>query len=457
MTKPFVRFAPSPTGRIHIGNVRTATLNWLYAKKHGGRFMLRLDDTDTVRSTEELAEGIRDDLNWLGLTWDCEEQQSKRTVQYEAAADKLKAAGLLYPCYESEEELARRRKRQLAMHRPPIYDRAALKLTDDERAKLETERGKPHWRFRLPNTAAGQGLVPQPAIVSWPDLIRGDQTVDLGSLSDPVMIRADGSFLYTFTSVVDDIEFAITHIIRGEDHVTNTGVQIALMQALGGTPPAFGHHSLLIGSDGQALSKRLGALSVQSFRDAGLEPMAVLSHAALVGTSDAIEPHRRSEELAVLLDLNKISTAPGRFDLEDLKGLNAKLLHKLPYEDVAQRLGAMGIPGGAAFWDAVKGNLAVLSDAKRWWQVVAGSVAPVIEDAAFNAKAAAVLPPDPWNGDTWGAWTNAVKAATGAKGKALFHPLRLALTGEEAGPELKTLLPLIGRERALARLSGKLG
>ncbi len=295
---PFVRFAPSPTGRIHIGNVRTATLNWLYAKKHGGRFMLRLDDTDVVRSTEELAEGIRDDLNWLGLTWDCEEQQSKRTEKYEAAASKLKAAGLLYPCFESEDELDRRRKRQLAMHRPPIYDRTALKLTADERAKLEAERGKPHWRFRLPNTAAGQGLTPQPTMISWPDLIRGDQNVDLGSLSDPVMIRADGSFLYTFTSVVDDIEFGITHIIRGEDHVTNTGVQIALMEALGGTPPAFGHHSLLIGADGQALSKRLGALSVQSFRDAGLEPMAVLSHAALVGTSDAIEPHRRSEELA---------------------------------------------------------------------------------------------------------------------------------------------------------------
>ena len=455
--KPFVRFAPSPTGRIHIGNVRTATLNWLYAKKHGGRFMLRLDDTDTVRSTEQLAQGIRDDLTWLGLTWDCEEQQSKRTAKYDAAADKLKAAGLLYPCYESEDELDRRRKRQLAMHRPPIYDRTALKLTADERAKLETERGKPHWRFCLPNTAAGQGLVPQPTIVSWPDLIRGDQTVDLGSLSDPVMIRADGSFLYTFTSVVDDIEFGITHIIRGEDHVTNTGVQIALMEALGGTPPAFGHHSLLIGADGQALSKRLGALSVESFRDAGLEPMAVLSHAALVGTSDAIEPHRRSEELAALLDLNKISTAPGRFDLDDLKGLNAKLLHKLPFEDVAARLGAMGISGGVPFWEAVKGNLTVLPNAKHWWQVVSGDIAPVIEDDAFNAKAAAVLPQEPWTGETWGAWTTAVKASTGAKGKALFHPLRLALTGQEAGPELKTLLPLIGRERTLARLSGKPG
>lgn len=276
--------------------------------------------------------------------------------------------------------------------------------------------------------------------------------VDLGSLSDPVLIRADGTFLYTFTSVVDDIEFGITHIIRGEDHVTNTGVQIAIIEALGAEPPAFGHHSLLIGADGQALSKRLGALSVESFRAEGLEPMAVLSHAALVGTSDAIEPHRTREELAALLDLDKISTAPGRFDLEELKGLNAKLLHKLPFEDVAPRLAAMGIGGGAEFWEAVRGNLTLLSDASCWWRVVSGEVKPVVEDAAILAKAADLLPPEPWSQDTWSHWTNAVKAATGAKGKALFHPLRLALTGADQGPELKALLPMIGRTRALARL-----
>lgn len=451
MTKPSVRFAPSPTGRIHIGNVRTATLNWLYARKHGGSFMLRLDDTDLERSTEELAQGIRDDLTWLGLTWDREEQQSKRTVEYEAAADRLKASGDLYPCYETGEELDRRRKRQLSLGRPPIYDRASLKLSADERAKLEAERGAPHWRFKLPNSDGGD-LTPKHKMAVWNDLIRGEQHVDLGSLSDPVLIRADGTFLYTFTSVVDDIEFAITHIIRGEDHVTNTGVQIALFEALGGTPPAFGHHSLLVGADGAALSKRLGALSVQSFRDEGLEPMAVLSHAALVGTSDAIEPHRTREELSALLDLDKISTAPGRFDLEDLKGLNAKLLHKLPYEDVAKQLEAFGITGGAAFWEAVRGNLTLLSDAKLWWRVVSGDIAPVIEDKAFAAKAAGLLPAEPWSGDTWGQWTNAVKEATGAKGKALFHPLRLALTGQEAGPELKVLLPMIGRARVLRRL-----
>ena len=455
--KPILRFAPSPTGRIHIGNVRTATLNWLFALKSGGTFILRLDDTDRERSTEDFAQGIRDDLAWLGFTWDREERQSKRTARYDAAAEKLKAAAILYPCYESEDELDRKRSRQRALGKPPVYDRSGLKLSDGERAKLEAEGRTPHWRFRLPNTSAETGLAPQPTIVSWNDLIRGDQTVDLGSLSDPVLIRADGTYLYTFTSVVDDIEFGMTHIIRGEDHVTNTGVQIAIFEALGSEAPAFGHHSLLIGADGQALSKRLGALSVESFRTAGLEPMAVLSHAALVGTSDAIEPHRDPRALAELLDFGKISTAPGRFDLDELKALNAKLLHKLPYDDVAARLGAMGVGGGAAFWEAVRGNVTVLSDAKTWWQVVDGTIVPVIEDRTILGEAAKVLPAGPWSSATWGEWTNAVKAATGAKGKALFHPLRLALTGAEQGPELKALLPLIGREKVLARLGGNAG
>lgn len=452
-----VRFAPSPTGRIHIGNVRTATLNWLYAQKHGGTFLLRLDDTDRERSTDEFAQAIRDDLTWLGLTWDDEARQSDRTQRYDEVASQLKGSGALYPCFETEEELDRRRKRQLAMHRPPIYDRASLKLTEDEVAAHVAAGRKPHWRFRLPNTDASHGNVPQPTLISWNDLIRGDQSVDLGSLSDPVLIRGDGTYLYTFTSVVDDIDFGITHIVRGEDHVTNTGVQLAIFQELGADGPAFGHHSLLIGADGHALSKRLGALSVQSFRDAGLEPMAVLSHAALVGTSDAIEPHAHVSELAAMFDLGKISTAPGRFDVEDLKTLNAKLLHKLSYDDVAQRLEAKGITGGNAFWEAVRGNLNTFDDALMWWGVVHGAISPVIEDAAFSSKALALLPDEPWSADTWGQWTNAIKTETGAKGKALFHPLRMALTAQESGPDLKTLLPLIGRARAVARLSGAAG
>jgi glutamyl-tRNA synthetase len=452
-----VRFAPSPTGRLHIGNIRTAVLNWLFARKAGGTFMLRLDDTDRERSTEAFAAGIREDLAWLGLKWDREERQSARFARYGEAAETLKQAGRLYPCYESEDDLSRKRKRQLALGRPPIYDRAGLKLTPEERAKLEADGRRPHWRFRLANTGSGRGLEPLPTIVSWDDLIRGDQTVDIGSLSDPVLIRADGTPLYTFTSVVDDIDFAVTHVIRGEDHVTNTGVQIGLFEALSSAPPAFGHHSLLVGADGHALSKRLGTLSVESFRAGGLEPMAILSHAALVGTSDAIEPHLRLDELVDLFDLAKISTAPGRFDVEDLKALNAKLLHKLAYEDVEPRLAAAGIGGGAPFWETVRANIAVLGEAVLWWRVVAGEIDPVIEDAGLTGRAAEVLPPEPWDRGTWALWTAAVAQATGLKGRALFHPLRLALTGLEAGPELKALLPLIGRARAEARLLGRRG
>ena len=451
---PMVRFAPSPTGRIHIGNIRTAVLNYLFARKSGGRFILRLDDTDRERSTEEFAEGIRRDLGWLGFTWDREERQSTRTKQYEEAAEKLRKAGRLYPCYETEDELDRRRKRQLALGRPPIYDRAALKISDADRKKLEAEGRAPHWRFRLANTSPESGNAPQPTIVSWNDHIRGDQTVDVGSLSDPVLIRGDGTHLYTFTSVVDDVDFGITDVIRGEDHVTNTGVQIGLFDALGHAPPAFAHHSLLVGADGHALSKRLGALSIESFREAGLEPMAVLSHAALVGTSDAIEPHAEIGELAAMFDLGKISTAPGRFDIDDLKGLNAKLLHKLAYASVEKRLAGLGVGGGALFWEAVRGNVSILGDAAAWWRIASGTIEPVIEDRGFTTRAAALLPPEPWDHATWGNWTETVKRETGVKGRALFHPLRLALTGRESGPELKVLLPFIGRARAATRLEG---
>jgi glutamyl-tRNA synthetase len=454
---PIVRFAPSPTGRLHIGNIRTALLNWLFAAKAGGMFLLRLDDTDRERSTEDNAEAIRRDLAWLSLAWTREERQSARMDRYAAAAETLKTAGRLYACYETEEELDRKRQRRRARGLPPIYDRAALKLTDAERANLEAEGRKPHWRFRLLNTEPNKPLEPAPTLISWMDLVRGDQSVDIGSLSDPVLIRADGTPLYTFTSVVDDIDFGITHIIRGEDHVTNTGVQVQLFEAFGAAPPQFAHHSLLVGGDGQALSKRLGALSVESFRGMGLEPMAVASHAALVGTSDAIVPRAHLSELVETFDLGKLSRSPGRFDVTELKALNAKLLHHLSYDAVADRLKAAGVPGGREFWEAVRGNLEVFDDVGKWWGVVAGPVTPVVEDAVLAGRAADLLPAEPWDAGTWGVWTDAVKAATGTKGRALFHPLRLALTGEEAGPELKALLPLIGRARAFERLNGRVG
>jgi glutamyl-tRNA synthetase len=439
-----VRFAPSPTGRLHAGNIRTALINELFARKSGGVFILRLDDTDRDRSTKEFAEGIQEDLAWLGLTWAKLVHQSDRFQLYESAVEKLKEMGRLYPAYETPEELELKRKRQLARGKPPVYDRAALDLSDDDKAKYDAEGRKPHWRFLL-----------EPRDVVWDDLVRGQQHVDAASLSDPVLIRADGSYLYTLPSVVDDIDLGVTHVIRGEDHVANTAPQIQLFEALGASPPAFGHHNLLVGADGQALSKRDRSLAIEGMRSEGLEPLAVVSYAATIGTSDPVAPHAHLDELVEAFDFAKLSRAPARFDPHDLRLLNAKLLHALPFEAVSDRLEAMGVSGDAVFWDAVRGNLAVLRDAKLWWDVVSGPIAPIIEDPAFCAAAARLLPPEPWTAETWSAWTSAVKAETGAKGKALFQPLRLALTGESHGPELKQLLPLIGHDRATARLEGR--
>jgi len=439
-----VRFAPSPTGRLHAGNIRTALLNWMFAQQRGGRLLLRLDDTDRERSTDEFADGIREDLTWLGLAWDREVKQSDRFAIYDAAVEKLKASGRLYPAYETQDELELKRKRQLARGRPPVYDRAALKLTDADREKLESAGQTPHWRFKL-----------ETRDVVWNDLIRGEQHVDAASLSDPVLVRADGSYLYTLPSVVDDIDLGITHVVRGEDHVANTAPQIQLFGALGAEPPAFGHHNLLVGPEGQALSKRDRALSIQGMREEGLEPLAVASYSAVIGSSDTVAPHPSLHELVVRFAFGKMSRAPARFDIAELRALNAKLLHALPYEAVAPRLHDMGIKDGEAFWRAVRSNLAVLSDAGAWWLVVKGPLQPVIADAALCEQAAALLPPEPWDKSTWERWAADVKEAASIKGKALFQPLRLALTGREHGPELKLLLPLIGREHALARLEGK--
>jgi glutamyl-tRNA synthetase len=433
-----VRIAPSPTGYLQVGNGRAAVLNALFAKKSGGKFMLRIDDTDDTRSTKEFEDAIIEDYAWLGLKHDLFARQSDRFTFYEAAAEKLKASGRLYPAYETPEELERRRKRQMAMHKPPVYDRAALALTAEDRAKLEADGRKPHWRFKLSH-----------GNVAWNDLIRGHTEIDTATLSDPVLIREDGRFLYTLPSVVDDIEFGITHIIRGEDHVTNTAPQVEIFEALGASAPAFAHFPLFVLAGGEVLSKRLGSLSIRAQREEGIEPMALTSYLAKIGTSDAIEPRLTIEALAADFDFAKIARAPAQFDVAELAALNGKLLHMLPYEAVADR-----ITGGPAFWDAVKPNLTKLADTATWAAVVNGPVTPVIEDVTLAAHAAAILPPEPWDETTWGSWTKAVGAATGAKGRALFHPLREALTGRGDGPELKKLLPLIGRERVLARLAG---
>jgi glutamyl-tRNA synthetase len=434
-----VRFAPSPTGRIHIGNARTAILNWLMSRKENGQFILRYDDTDTARSTQEYADGIATDIAWMGIVPDRVEWQSKRFARYDAVVADMKAKGQLYPCYETADELERRRKRQEARGGLRTYDRAALKLTADERAALEAEGRKPHWRFKL-----------DARVIEWNDLIRGPQHTDLASQSDPVLVREDGTYLYTLPSVIDDIDFGITHVVRGEDHVTNAGVQVAITLALGGMPPIYAHHSLLVGADGKGLSKRIGSLSIASMREQGLEPMAVVSHAALLGTSDNIHPCADIQELVDGFDLTKISRAPGRFDEKDLNQLNAKLLHMLPWEAVKHRLPEQT----EAFWLAVRGNIEKFADTARWAGVIASSAKfPIAaEDIDFIAKARDLLPAEPWDGTTWKTWTDAVKAATDRKGKTLFMPLRMALTGLDHGPELAALLPLIGRQQTLDRM-----
>lgn len=440
-----VRFAPSPTGRLHVGNIYIALHNWLYARKAGGEFLLRLDDTDRERSTEDFANGIKADLEWLGLSWNLFDRQSVRLAIYDAAADKLRAAGRLYPCYESAEELSLKRKVQLGQGKPPIYDRAALKLTDADRAKLEGQGVKAHWRFKL-----------EPRDVTWADLVRGSQHVDETSQSDPVLVRENGSYLYTFTSVVDDIAFGITQVIRGNDHVTNTATQIQIFEALGAKAPAFAHLPLLVDAAGEGLSKRLGSLSIGQMRADGLEPMAINAYLARIGTGDPVAPVRALDELVPGHDLGKFGKSSPRFDPEELKHLNARLLHHLPFEEARKHLAAIGLGDvDAAVWDAARANVEKVEDVAVWQSVVKGPVKPAIADASFAAKAAELLPPEPWNTETWSAWTNAVKAATGRKGKELFMPLRQALTASDHGPELKLLLPLIGRDRAQKRLKGE--
>ncbi|HEY0104229.1 MAG TPA: glutamate--tRNA ligase [Brevundimonas sp.] len=438
-----VRFAPSPTGKLHVGNVRTALVNWMFAKGQGGAFVLRIDDTDLARSTAEFEQGIEDDLTWLGLIWDERYNQSKRFDRYEEAADRLKAAGRLYACYDTAEELDRRRKVQLSRGLPPIYDRAALSLTDAEKTAYEAEGRRPHWRFRLDGRR-----------VAWEDLSRGHAEVDTASMSDPVLIREDGLFLYTLPSVVDDIDMAITHVIRGEDHVTNTGAQIEIFEALGGPVPAFAHMPLLVGEDGQALSKRLGSLSIAEMRDKGYEPIAITSHLGRIGTSDPLEVGESIDALGASFAFSKMGRSPARYDTADLDRLNAQALHGMTYEAARPRLAELDADLGETFWNGVRSNLQKFADVIDMARIVRGPITPEIEDPGFARAALAALP-DTIDETLWPVWTAAVKEATGAKGKALFMPLRRMITGQDHGPDMATLAPLIGRERIVKRLSGE--
>ncbi|MEM1147296.1 MAG: glutamate--tRNA ligase [Pseudomonadota bacterium] len=444
MTKPIVRFAPSPTGNLHVGNVRTALINWLFATRFGGTFILRIDDTDTERSTSAFEQAIRDDLTWLGLNWGDTFKQSERFADYDSAADKLRELGLLYACYETAEELDRQRKLQRARGKPPIYNRAGLTLSDAEKAAFEAEGRKPHWRFKLSG-----------ARVIWQDLVRGEQAIETSSLSDPVLIRADGSYLYTLPSCVDDIHANITHVVRGEDHVTNSGAQIEIFKALGGTAPQMAHTPLLVGADGASLSKRLGSLGMGALRAQGIEPMAICSLLAKLGTSDNVEIGSSLSALAEEFDFAKIGRAPARFDEADLRSLNAALTHALPFNAANERLAAID-PKAAneAFWLLVRENCETVEDAAKFVPVAFGDIVPLIaaDDEAFIATAAQLFPEGDVTADTWGVWTSALKTETGRKGKGLFMPLRKALTGMERGPSVGDMLVFIGHDRALARL-----
>lgn len=436
-----VRFAPSPTGLIHLGNIRAALVNWLFAKQKGGEFILRIDDTDRARSTKENEAAIKADLNWLGLNWDQTFNQSDRFDRYHEVVEKLKADGRLYPCYETAEELDMKRKIQMGRGKPPVYDRAGLSLTDDQKAAYVAEGRTAHWRFKL-NT---------PARIEWHDLIRAAVSIDLESLSDPILIRGDGSYLYTLPSVVDDIDYGITHIVRGEDHVTNSAVQVQIFEALGAKSPKLAHFALLTGKGGEGLSKRSGAMSIGQYRDTkGLEPMSIISLMARVGTSEPIEAFVTPDALIEDFDFGKFGRSTAKLDADDLDTLNAKILHETPYEIMKERVEGLD----EKFWEIVRPNVKTLADIDVWKVIVHGPVVPIIEDAAFLAKAAELLPTGELDGDSWKLWTDAVKAETGTKGKNLFMPLRLAVTGQAQGPEMASVLPLIGHEQILARLTG---
>lgn len=435
------RFAPSPTGRLHVGNIRTALHNWLWARRNGGRFLLRIDDTDAERSAEAHVEAIRADLDWLGLSHDGEARQSERFDLYEARFQALVASGHVYACYETQQELDLKRKVLLGRGLPPVYDRAGLSLTRDAVAAYEAEGRRPHWRFRLDHGRP----------IAWHDLIRGEQRFDPAKLSDPVIRRADGSWLYMLPSAIDDVEMGITHVVRGEDHVSNTAAQVQMFAALGAEPPRFAHEALLVGAEGK-LSKRLGSLGCDAFRDAGIEPVAIAALLARIGTSQPVEPVTDMAPLIGGFDFTHFGRAPAHFDEGELAQLNQKIVHQLDFARVADRL-----PAGmdAAAWDAIRPNLETLAEAADWWAVVTGDLPPPAlpdEDRAYLAEAAAIAAALDWSGDVWHALTGALKDRTGRKGKPLFLPLRRALTGRDHGPDMAALLPLIGKDRTLARL-----
>jgi glutamyl-tRNA synthetase len=445
MVSPLVRFAPSPTGHLHVGNMRTALVNYLFARANQGRFMLRIDDTDDERSDDIFEASIRFDLEWMGMNWDCEDRQSSRLDHYHNGLESLLKSGRAYPCFESQEELSLKRKSQLSAGRPPVYDRSALKLSQDEIESRKAGGEVPHYRFLLNHDTT-----------SWQDMVRGEQSIQMSSLSDPVILRADGRFIYTLASVIDDGDHGITHILRGEDHTTNSAAQIQLFEALGYAVPAMGHFALLAGADGEGLSKRIGSLSIGSLRDEGIEAMAIASLLARIGTSDPVEVRANMDDLVAGFDISRFGRATPRFDPEQLRQINGKVLAEFSFAQVKDRLD--GLKDGDLIWDAVKGNISNLAEVKEWADIIHEAITPVISDPVMTAAAITALDAladHDIDDGFWGHWTKQIMQETGLKGKAVFMPLRQALTGRQSGPEMAMLLPLIGRERIIGRLKGE--
>ena len=435
------RFAPSPTGLLHLGNIRTALINWLYARTNNGKFILRIDDTDLERSKDEYISQIKYDLDWLGIDYDETFNQSSRFDRYREQFEKLKADGRIYPCYETPEELERKRKLLIAAGGKQVYDRSAMELTDQQKKDYEAEGRKPHWRFLLKTER-----------MKWDDLLKGEIDIDLTSLSDPVLFREDGVPLYTFSSAVDDIDYDITNVIRGDDHTSNTAVQVEIINALDQNKITFAHHALLKASSGDKLSKRDNVISISSFREANMEPISILSLLATIGTSNSIELKDNIDQIKSEFKLSTISTSPGRIEIDVLNALNKKQVQKYNFSEIEERLKKIDEKIDQKFWETIRGNLNVVEDIKQWTDIVFNSETIKPSDKDYIKIAMELIPDDPWNDETWGIWTSAIKEKTGRKGKELFLPLREAFTGLNHGPEMKLLIQLLGREKIIERV-----
>ena len=440
-----VRFAPSPTGKLHVGNARTAMINWLFAKAHSGKFILRLDDTDKDRSEERYEKAIKEDLKWLGLDWDQYEKQSQAMAIYQEVFHLLKEKKRLYPCYETAEELSLQRKTLLAQGRPPIYNRAALHLSEQQKKQYEQEGRSAHWRFKLSDE-----------IVEWQDLIRGQVRYEGAHTSDPVLFRSDGLPLYTLPSVVDDHRLGVTHIVRGEDHVTNTAVQIQIIKALGYQVPTYGHLPLIADQKGEGLSKRLGSLSLEYLRENYYHPMAINSLISKIGTADAIQPYDHLDDLIASFDIAKFSRSTAKLDEKELDRLTTYFIHKMSFKQAKPYLDKlMHRPATENFWQAIHLNLNRFEDVLEWEKICYEDCILTEEQTDYLVKAYNLLPEKALDFYSWEEWTKIIQENLGLKGKALYIPLRYALTGKKQGPEMKYLLPLLGKELIKRRLTGK--